>query len=200
MFRQEWLQSSRISVLELAYISVGKELHPAQSMEEPEFWRHRNLKDAIADGALTSCGERYPYPRMPDVPHGGSLLRFDDLADYAKTVSFDWLNNVLKLWEAVGAEAPQEELEEMFGSFRTAPQTTPARRRGRGGRKPGSGSYASKDKPLLELMKPLIAGGKTHWAAAMEVVGKAAGTSTDESKAKRLVKRFKEWEKTTQFN
>ncbi len=118
MFRREWLQSSRISVLELAYISVGKELHPAQSMEEPEFWRHRTLKDAIADGALTSCGERYLYPRMPDVPHGGSLLRFDDLADYAKTVSFGWLDDLLRLWAAVRAGAPQDEMEEIFTSLR----------------------------------------------------------------------------------
>ena len=70
----------------------------------------------------------------------------------------------------------------------------------RRGRKKGSGSLADKDKPLLELMKPLIAGGKAHWAAAMEVVGKAAGTGTDESKVKRLVARYREWEKTTQFN
>ena len=75
----------------------------------------------------------------------------------------------------------------------------PTKPRGGGGRKKGSGSFAGKDKPLLELMKPLIADGKAHWAAAMEVVDKAAGAGTDESKAKRLVKRFKEWEKTTQF-
>ena len=47
-----------------------------------------------------------------------SYARCDDLAEYAKTVSFDWLNNVLKLWEAVGAEAPQDEMEEMFTSLR----------------------------------------------------------------------------------
>ncbi len=118
MFRREWLQSSRISVLELAYISVGKDPDLAQSMEKPELRRHQILKDAIADGALTSCGERYPYPRMPDVPHGGSLLRFDDLVDYAKTVSFGWLDDLLRLWTAVRAGAPQDEMEEIFTSLR----------------------------------------------------------------------------------
>ena len=98
--------------------------------------------------------------------------------------------------EAVEIAAP-EESEDEPAPPRKKPTIKPRRR---GGRKKGSGSLAADDAPLLELMKPLIAGGKAHWAAAMEVVGKAAGTSTDESKAKRLVKRFKEWEKTTQFN
>ena len=64
-----------------------------------------------------------------------------------------------------------------------------------GGRKKGSGSLAAKDEPMLELMKPLIADGKSDWAAAMKVVVKAAGSGTDQSKAKRLVARFREWEK-----
>lgn len=77
-----------------------------------------------------------------------------------------------------------------------APKGLTSAARSKGGRKPGSGSYAGKDQPLLELMKPLIAGGKSHWAAAMEVVTQAAGGGTDESKAKRLVARFRESEKT----
>ncbi len=68
-----------------------------------------------------------------------------------------------------------------------------ARRHPRG-RKKGSGSLAAKDEPLLELMKPLIAGGKSYWPTAMEVAPQAAGAGTVESRAKRLVVRFKEWE------
>ncbi len=124
MFFREWFQGSQIPVLDLAYISAGKEPR-AHIREEPELLRHRLLKYAIDDGDLKSCGELGPYPLAPNQAHGGSLLRLDDLAEYAKTVSFGWLNNVLNLWKAVRAEAPQEEIEEMFNSFRTETQKRP---------------------------------------------------------------------------
>ncbi len=44
MFRREWLQSSRISVLELAYISVGKDPDLAQSMESRSYGGTKSSK------------------------------------------------------------------------------------------------------------------------------------------------------------
>ena len=131
MFLREWLQDAQVAVYVLAYISAGKEPHHSRIFDDPELTRHRVLKNAIDTGDLQCCGELRPYLPRPDKAHGGSLLRFDDLSDYAKTVSFGWLEDLLRLRTAVRDGTPQEELEEMFGSFRTAPQTTPARRRGR---------------------------------------------------------------------
>ena len=131
MFFREWLQDVQVAVYVLAYISAGKKPDHSRIINDPELTRHRILKNAIDSGDLKCCGEFRPHPQRPNKAHGLSLVRFDDLADYAKTVSFGWLNDLLRLWAAVRAGAPQEELEGMFGSFRTAPQTTPARRRGR---------------------------------------------------------------------
>ena len=127
MFRPEWLQGSRVSVFILAYLSAGKVPVHTKIIDDPELTRHRILKSAIDDGDLKSCGELGRYLPKPSVAHGGSLIRFHDLAEYAKTVSFDWLNNVLKLWEAVRAGAPQDELEEMFSFFRAKPKKAAAR-------------------------------------------------------------------------
>ena len=52
-----------------------------------------------------------------------------------------------------------------------------------------------RDEPLIEKMKPLVANGASVWDAALAMVGDAAGQGTDESKAKRLLARFKELKK-----
>jgi hypothetical protein len=61
------------------------------------------------------------------------------------------------------------------------------------GRPPGSGSWRLADEPLLMEMQQLIHTGKatSPFSAAGQVVGKAAGGSTDESKIRRLVRRYK---------
>ena len=64
----------------------------------------------------------------------------------------------------------------------------------RSGRKKGSGSYEKQDAPLVEEMKELIDSGDaaSPHAAAMQVVGRAKGAGTQESKVRRLVDRFKD--------
>ena len=131
MFLREWLQDTQVAVYVLAYISAGKKPDLSRIIDDPELTRHRVLKNAIDTGDLQCCGELGPYLPRPNKAHGGSLVRFDDLDDYAKSVSFGWLDDLLRLWVAVRNGTPQEELEEIFVSFQTAPQTTPARRRGR---------------------------------------------------------------------
>ncbi len=77
------------------------------------------------------------------------------------------------------------------------PRKKPTKNPRGAGRKKGSGSFAKKDEPLLEKMKPLVAGGMGDWNAALSVVGGAAGKGSDESRAKRLLARFKEWKKNS---
>ena len=63
-----------------------------------------------------------------------------------------------------------------------------------GGRKPGSGGYAVQDAPRVEEMKVLLASrtAKTLHAAACIVAPHAEGSRIEESKVKRLMKRYKE--------
>ena len=62
----------------------------------------------------------------------------------------------------------------------------------RRGRKPGSGSYAEHDAPLVQEMKALIDKGEaaSPHAAAIQIVNKAKGSGTEESKVRRLVDRY----------
>ena len=64
----------------------------------------------------------------------------------------------------------------------------------RPGRKKGSGGYDSKDAPLLEEIHALVKKKKPVglWDAALTVVDQAFGKGNMESKAKRLVKKYKE--------
>jgi hypothetical protein len=68
---------------------------------------------------------------------------------------------------------------------------------GRGGRKKGSGSLAQQDQSLIDKMKESLSGkgpyaNMTIWRVAMELAAEAEGNGTQESKAKRLCKRYKE--------
>ncbi len=64
----------------------------------------------------------------------------------------------------------------------------------KGGRPPGSGSYRVQDELLAEKMNLSITNGtmKSPHAAAWAVVDQAEGSRTEESKVKRLMKRYKE--------
>ena len=66
--------------------------------------------------------------------------------------------------------------------------------RGRGGRKPGSGSYVAKDCVLWKKMKAALDGGEatTVWHAAGQFAEKAPGATFD-SKRRRLVKGYNDW-------
>ena len=130
MFRPEWLQSRRVPIYVLAYLSDGKEpKHDTKIIDDPELSWHRNLKIVVDTGELRSSGElgRHPDPEKQGEAHGVTLIDFDDLAEYAKTVSFDRtrLTNVLRLWKAVLDGAPQDELEEIFDASRTEPDLQP---------------------------------------------------------------------------
>ncbi len=94
------------------------------------------------------------------------------------------------------ADVPARESSKTKRSVEQGKGARPDTQARRGGRKKGSGSLAGKDARLVEVMKPLVADGKSAWAAAMEVVDVADGSGTVESKAKRLVARFKEWQKS----
>ena len=63
-----------------------------------------------------------------------------------------------------------------------------------GGRPPGSGSYAVQDEPIIKKMKVLIASGtvSSPYAAVMSMIKEVPGRGTDLSKAKRLIKKYKE--------
>ena len=142
MFKPGCLQSRRVAIYVLAFLSAGKEPNHTRIIDEPELSRHRTLKIAVDTGELRSSGElaRHPDPKKQGEPHSFTLIHFDDLAKYAKTVSFDstWLKNVLRLWKAVLAGAPQDELEEIFDACRTASDLQPkhldAESRTKGGR------------------------------------------------------------------
>ncbi len=130
MFRPEWLQSRRVAIYVLAYLSDGKEpKHDTRMIDDPELSWHRNLKIAVDTGELRFSGElgRHPDPEKQGEAHGFTLIDFDDLAEYAKTVSFDRtrLTNVLRLWKAVLDGAPQDDLEEIFDASRTEPDLQP---------------------------------------------------------------------------
>ena len=115
MFLREWLQGSRVPISDIAFISAGKE--PKPQMGEPEKSRHRQLKYAIEEKSLKSCGELGPFPPEPGKVHGGTLVHFDELVEFAKSKSWDWLDKFLELWKATRAGLPQEELDAMFCSL-----------------------------------------------------------------------------------
>ena len=73
-------------------------------------------------------------------------------------------------------------------------KSKPSEVRRRSGRKKGSGSFAALDEPLLEEMNKMISSRSalSVWAAAQEMAAKAAGAGTIESKAKRLVRGYRE--------
>lgn len=70
-----------------------------------------------------------------------------------------------------------------------------AKPRGRGGRKPGSGSYKAKDCVLWKKMKAALAGGnaKSVWEAAGQFAEDAPGTSVVENRRTRLAKGYRGW-------
>ncbi|MCH8998210.1 MAG: hypothetical protein IID48_08065 [Proteobacteria bacterium] len=102
----------------------------------------------------------------------------------------------------LSVKSPIGEINETEGADPPASnQQQKARKNPRGaGRKKGSGSFEKVDEPLLEKMKPLVAGGAADWDAALTVVGDAVGKGTDESRAKRLLARYKKQERKIQFN
>ncbi len=67
--------------------------------------------------------------------------------------------------------------------------------RGRGGRKPGSGSYVAKDLLLWMKMKAARDRGdaKSTWDAAGQFAKEAPGTTIVENKRSRLAKGYKDW-------
>ena len=99
-------------------------------------------------------------------------------------------------WEARGWELPAEfpgsdKAMENKGET-TAASSTPSPGRGR---PKGSGSYKTKDEPLLLKMRERLKAepGKAVTAVASELAPEAEGYGTPESKVKRLVKRYREW-------
>jgi hypothetical protein len=59
-------------------------------------------------------------------------------------------------------------------------------------RRPAGLNYAKSDEPLVDEMKTLIESGEksSAWQAALGLVGKARGGGGDQSRAKRLLRRF----------
>ena len=114
-------------------------------------------------------------------------MKRDELVRFSK-----WLSDAMSDSQHGPPEPAETSVPDGSEGARKKPTIKPRRR---GGRKKGSGSLASKDAPLLEVMKSHIAGDTSLWGAAMSVVSEAAGNSSDESKAKRLVARYKEWDK-----
>ncbi len=104
------------------------------------------------------------------------------------------------LTEAHKAEPPpkptpdsQQAAPEAAGNLTPKPSdkvTKPAHGRGR---KKGTGTYTKKDKPLVAEMERLIAEDDlSDYAAAKKVAKHATGGGSEESKAKRLVGRYRE--------
>ena len=62
----------------------------------------------------------------------------------------------------------------------------------RPGPKPRTTGFAASDAPLVEEMHRIIAGGsaRSAWDAALALAGRAAGRGKDESRAKRLLRRY----------
>ena len=127
MFDRSWMANDRLPLCEIARLSAGKK--PGMSVHKyPEKSRKRTLQYAVNDRDLVACGETWPNPSGPNNrAHAGTLVRRDDFRDYAQTVGFDWVLDVLALWDAVHAEAPQEVLDRIFEDIRkTAPAIEPA--------------------------------------------------------------------------
>jgi len=82
-------------------------------------------------------------------------------------------------------------LEPGIGQWKTHHWTGKPRK---GGRPPGSGSYAVQDELLTEKMNELVASGtvSSPYAAVKGMIKEVPGSGTDLSKAKRLIKKYKE--------
>ena len=102
----------------------------------------------------------------------------------------DWEGSKLKTprGEFVDVRCLRKDLETWHPGPRGSKVDQPKRR----GRKPGSGSYAEHDAPLVQEMKALIDDGKaaSPHAAATQIVEKAKGSGTEGSKVRRLVDRY----------
>lgn len=108
------------------------------------------------------------------------------VADRVTSEAWDRIAAEVIKWSLVDALAAQPmNVVKMEGTIATI--------KPRRGRKPGSGSMANADAPLLQEMADLIATGRAFSpdGAAKLVASKAAGAATVDNKANRLAKRFR---------
>jgi hypothetical protein len=179
----------------IALSESARRARRAFDAEPPEI--EAALIAAFHDGKIRTRGRSSTY------------FRHDYLVDLAKSI---W-DQAGVGWEAdkfdIPAHTPgrkfhdftdvvvyREDLEEWFTSAAAGQSKSTKVKSSKGssqpGRKPGSGSYAKDDKPLVEKMKNLISDGNAAsvHAAAMQVVGCAKGGGQEASKVRRLIDRY----------
>ena len=122
---------------------------------------------------------------IPDDRRGRELHTFLDV-DVCREDLEKWINGAMP--DAQGG--PQE----TAGNLTPKPSDKVAKPARRGGRKPGSGSYAAQDRVLWKEMKGVMDRGKAMsvWDAAGQFAEKAPGAAFD-SKRRRLVKGYNNW-------
>ncbi len=131
-----------------------------------------------------------------DAVAGGGLvyvdLRIYD-AEPAQAVSGD-AQDAVAIVDAMKVCGDQLQLQQAAELSEPAAPKSSAVRPNRAGRKKGSGSWDSKDAPLLKEIQVLVETESLMglWNAALSVADRAPGTGTPESRAKRLVQKYKE--------
>ena len=168
------------------------------------------LLEAAQDGSIAfegRLGARCDPPPSPDdtwrdfhwTGHGSEFTAIPSTdwpeIEYKAEGKIDWCGID---WEGSKLRTPRGEFIDIRCSARElktwhpGPRGYQADRPKRRGRKPGSGSYEKDDAPLIKEMGGLIAEDKaaSPYAAAMQIVDKAKGGGTPESKARRLVDRY----------
>ncbi|MDI3563936.1 hypothetical protein [Bradyrhizobium sp. Arg816] len=148
------------------------------------------------DGKLVEI-PHYLWPRLRRAKElsGKALLAGPDRV--YRDVRFSRLD-VKALWP-LAEVTPAAQDDGLAAPADAPPQTSAIRSEDQAkvrGRRPGQGSYASLDAPLLLEMKRLLAEGRAASAeeAARQLAVRAFGAGTVDSKAERLARRFREEE------
>ncbi len=153
-----------------------------------EYWDDDFAETTLAQGEFCGIGKSINLKDRPIVLH-----------------TDDWKN-----WTAEHAGSQNHRADDANESMKEIETTRKARHgdarpdqqrkkaakpRGRGGRKPGSGSYVTKDCVLWKKMKAALDGGdaKSIWEAAGQFAEKAPGTTVIENRRSRLAKGSSDW-------
>ena len=176
--------------------------HSDQQYPDPQERRRRFalplIVRACADGTWKARGQRPNSAEWEDIPN--TDFNGSEIGDYTSDLitTPDGMpknpDNEEVIWRRVMVSVPSGTDE---GEAAELPEPTDPRssvvRPKRPGRKKGSGGYDSEDAPLVEEIEALVDNEKPMglWNAALSVADRAPGTGNPESKAKRLVIKYK---------